>query len=190
MTQYCSEQKILFSQINNKIKAKDVVTECIHAFKNINKSIFVNIEKKNQNDKNNNLNEIDNKVKNIQKKELKNIGVRILLYYATPENRIGTANLYDDYFIEEDIPKIYYNFINNHQMFEPLRNATDFRFLEIHGDTSETCISVIKVRVYFNNLESLDNSKTSIDYKFILQRISMPERDLNFDWRVASITII
>ena len=75
-------------------------------------------------------------------------------------------------------------------MFEPLRNATDFRFLEIHGDTSETCISVIKVRVYFNNLEPSNNDKTSIDYKFIVQRISMPERDLNFDWRIASITII
>jgi len=189
MTQYCSEQKILFSQINNKIKAKDIVTECIHAFKKINNSIFVDIEKKDQNEQKIGIDK-SNHQSNIEKKELKNIGVRILLYYATPENRIATANLYDDYFIEEDIPKLYHDFISNHQMFEPLRNATDFRFLEIHGDTSETCISVIKVRVYFNSLESSNNDKTSIDYKFILQRISMPERDLNFDWRVASITII
>ena len=189
MTQYCSEQKIINSQINNKIKAKDIVTECIQAFKNINKTIFINIEKKDQNEQKVGIDK-SNYQSNNEKKELKNIGVRILLYYATPENRIATSNLYDDYFIEEDIPELYLNFIRNHQMFEPLRNATDFRFLEIHGDTSETCISVIKVRVYFNSLESSNNDKTSIDYKFILQRISMPERDLNFDWRVASITII
>ena len=65
-------------------------------------------------------------------------------------------------------------------MFEPLRTATDYRFLEIHGDTNDTCLSLIKVRVYFELTYDIDMKKlkSSIDYKFIIQRILMPERKL------------
>lgn len=183
MSQYCEDNKLIQSNINNKINAKNIVIECIQAFKNINESIFINVNK-------NNKNNIINPENNIVKKELKNIGIRLLLYYATPENRIATANIYNDYFIEDDLPKTYVKFITEHKMFEPLRNATDFRFLEIHGDGNDTCLSMIKVRVYFNSIENGQSHKSSIDYKFIIQRIYMPQRDLNYDWRVASITII
>jgi hypothetical protein len=186
MSQYCEVRKLLETNINTKIKAKDIVNECLQAFKKINDSIIVEIPKKN-NENNNTVQEEES----LEKLELQNIGIRTLLYYAGPENKIATANLYQDYSIIEPIPEIYFNFISEHQMFEPLRNATDYRFLEIHGDTSDTCISLIKVRIYFNTLDLYGKeTKSSIDYKFIIQRIFMPERKLNYDWRVASITII
>ena len=186
MSQYCEVRKLLETNINTKIKAKDIVNECLQAFKKINDSIIVEIPKKN-NENNNTVQEEES----LEKLELQNIGIRTLLYYAGPENKIATANLYQDYSIIEPIPEIYFNFISEHQMFEPLRNATDYRFLEIHGDTSDTCISLIKVRIYFNTLDFYGKeTKSSIDYKFIIQRIFMPKRKLNYDWRVASITII
>ena len=186
MSQYCEVRKLLETNINTKIKAKDIVNECLQAFKKINDSIIVEIPKKN-NENNNTVQEEES----LEKLELQNIGIRTLLYYAGPENKIATANLYQDYSIIEPIPQTYIEFISQHQMFEPLRNATDYRFLEIHGDTSDTCISLIKVRIYFNTLDLYGKeTKSSIDYKFIIQRIFMPERNLNYDWRVASITII
>jgi hypothetical protein len=191
MSQYCEVRKLLENNINTKINAKDIVNECLQAFKRINDSIFIEIPKKQNNNNDNNKNNVVQEEETIEKHELKHIGIRTLLYYATPENKIATADLYQNYSIIEPIPETYFNFISNHQMFEPLRNATDYRFLEIHGDTSETCLSIIKVRVYFNTLDFNKNqTKTSIDYKFIIQRIFMPERKLNYDWRVASITII
>lgn len=187
MSQYCEVRKLLETNINTKIKAKDIVNECLQAFKKINDSIIIEIPKKQNSNQNNTVQEEEI----LEKLELQNIGIRTLLYYAGPENKIATANLYQDYSIIEPIPEIYFNFISEHQMFEPLRNATDYRFLEIHGDTSDTCISLIKVRIYFNTLDFYGKeTKTSIDYKFIIQRILMPERNLNYDWRVASITII
>ena len=187
MSQYCEVRKLLETNINNKIKAKDIVNECLQAFKILNNSIIIEIPKILNNIRNNIVQEEET----LEKHELQNIGIRTLLYYSTPENQIATADLYQNYSIIEPIPETYFNFISNHQMFEPLRNATDYRFLEIHGDTSETCISLIKVRIYFNTLDFYGKeTKTSIDYKFVVQRIFMPERKLNYDWRVASITII
>jgi len=218
MSNYCQTSNLKKKYVDNTINAKSIVIQCLNAFKKLDESKYIKEpkcivnydDKDNKNDgkntefykkwKNRHLSEEEILAKEQQNyenkyKELNNIGVRVLLYYATPENRIATANYYKNYLIIDDLPKIYKNFIKKDKMFEPLRNATHYRFLSINGDVNSSCLALIKARIYFdieNTNRSYDESemkKVSIDYKFVLQRIYMPERHLNYDWRVASITI-
>lgn len=147
--------------------AEEIVIQCIQAFKNVNQTTD----------------------------ELENMGIRLLFYYATSANRVATANYYDDYFMEDELPSAYTHFILTHPMFQPLLKATDFKIFEKVGDTNDNCICVIKSRIYFVNTDSttIDDNEppnSSIDYKFVLERIIHSERDLNYHWRVVSITII
>jgi hypothetical protein len=167
MSYPCNNFKLEYQKDIPTTTAEEIVIQCIQSFKNVNQK----------------MNELDH------------FGIRLLFYYATPANRVATANYYDDYFLEDDLPETYKKFILTHHMFQPLLKATDFKIFEKIGDTSQNCTCVIKSRIYFvnqndNNIEDNQSPNSSIDYKFVLERIIHPERDLNYHWRVVSITII
>lgn len=166
MSSPCNSFKLEHQQNIPTTTAEEIVIQCIQSFKNVNQKV----------------------------NELENFGIRLLFYYATPANRVATGNYYEDYFLEDDLPETYKKFILEHTMFQPLLKATDFKIFEKIGDTSQNCTCVIKARIYFinqtNEIPENQSPNSSIDYKFVLERIIHPERDLNYEWRVVSITII
>ena len=167
MSGTCNTYKLEHIEDIPPTTAEEIVIQCIKAFKNVNQTTD----------------------------DLENMGIRLLFYYATPANRVATANYYDDYFLEDELPSSYTHFIMTHSMFQPLLKANDFKIFEKVGDTDNNCTSVIKSRIYFVNtandtVSDTDIPNSSIDYKFVLERIIHQERDLNYHWRVVSITII
>ena len=75
MSYPCNNFKLEYQKDIPITTAEEIVIQCIQSFKNVNQKI----------------------------NKLDHFGIRLLFYYATPANRVATANYYDDYFLEDDL---------------------------------------------------------------------------------------